>query len=355
VLLHLSLVPTASKTPMPRQCPPDVRRTRPPLRPGRRTVPRPSIPPLRAENRAKTNYYPEAIVRAAGMGARNLESVIAELVSVERPAGLLALSAAVTLGLYALGLLMLRVPALGGRYISVFPAALAVIFALAVYGRRSSVSALKLYLVTMLMSYVTIAALAAPPGFYTALASPSTVSQFVEQVDSFRSAYTTLPSMSFAIFRHNLEIDLLSYVPIVGAALLGFSMMDTSSLVWAVSASSMWSGYHLWYAYVLSILLAPDTFTEFSSYAIAMAGGFELYMALTGGGRRRLRLSLALLALSICLLYASAVIESWLILYVGLRRRRAAPDLNAKIRRRPVGGQCPRSAYTSTRSRAATP
>ncbi|MGB9733303.1 MAG: hypothetical protein ACP5RJ_03885 [Conexivisphaera sp.] len=252
---------------------------------------------------------------------KDLGSKLLDFVSIDGPFRLLAASAVLALVLYLIGIPLYRIPVISSKYPEIFPAASAILFALSIYGKSPSEAPrhnlLKMYLAAMLMSYATIAAVAAPPGFYTAMASPSTVSQFVNEVETFRSTYTTLPAMSFAIFTHNLEIDLLSYIPVAGAALFGFSMMGTSSLVWAAGASSMMAGNQLWYAYVLSVLLAPSTFTEFSSYAIAVVGGYTLYHALTAGDRRGIWISLALLAASVALLYASAMLEAWLILYVG--------------------------------------
>lgn len=250
-----------------------------------------------------------------------LGSRLLDLLNVERPLWLLALVAILMLALYALGLPLSEVHAIALKYPNVFSAAFAITFALSIYGKSmgegSAHRPLRIYLVSMLISYVTLAAIAAIPGIYTAMAARSLVTQFISEVETFRSTYTTLPSMSFAIFEHNLEIDLLSYIPVAGAALFGFSVMDTSSLVWATGAYSMLAGNRLWYAYVLSVLMAPDTFTEFSSYAIAVAGGYVLYRALTGGDRRGILISIALLASSIALLYASALLEASLILYVG--------------------------------------
>ncbi|MGC9191508.1 MAG: hypothetical protein ACP5GT_02420 [Conexivisphaera sp.] len=254
------------------------------------------------------------------MGIRGLGSRILDAVSVDRPLWMLAASVAVTLALYAIGLALRALPGVASRYIEAFPAAFAIVFAVSIYGRPLRPSPrrpLRVYAVSMAVAYATLAALAAPPGFYTALASPSTVTQFVGEVESFRSSYTTVPAMALAIFEHNLKIDAISYVPVAGAALFGFSLMETSSLVWAVGATSLWGGNRFWYAYVLSVLLAPATFTEFSSYALAVAGGHELYSALIRSDRGGLWLSLTLMVASVALLYASAVLEAWLIISVG--------------------------------------
>ncbi len=255
------------------------------------------------------------------MGGGTWASRLLDIVDIDRPLGLVAASVALVVALYALGIALSASSVISSKYWNVFPAAFAILYALSIYGRSArdepSHRPLRIYLTTMLLAYLTLLAIAAPPGYYVALASPSTVNGFLKEVESFRSTYTTLPSMSTAIFEHNLEIDLISYVPVAGAALLGFSIMETSSLVWAASSSSMMAGNPLWFSYVLSVIIAPDTFTEFSSYAIAVVGGYVLYTSLIKGDARGIWRSAALLAGSIALLYASAVLEAWLILNVG--------------------------------------
>ncbi|MDG7035653.1 MAG: hypothetical protein JRN53_01905 [Nitrososphaerota archaeon] len=250
---------------------------------------------------------------------------IARSIDISKPGYLFLWILLLTVVFYIIGILLFPSAIYGSAYFYAFPVSLGVIITIGLYYNKS-VGSLRIYLASMLIMYLIIAVVSSLPGNYLLATTPSTVQGFGNSIGNIRQTYTTIPSLSSEIFLNNIRIDLISYVPILGSFFLGYSIVNTGSLLWALSIS--YSQAHLsgWFLGLLAVIIAPDTFTEFSAYVLAAIGGIYLYRELTnkitfgsaGHGRGYLYRSLIFLLSSIGLLYGSALLEAFLIIKVGL-------------------------------------
>jgi hypothetical protein len=106
---------------------------------------------------------------------------------------------------------------------------------------------------------------------------------------------------------------------------LGIAIINTSSVVWGLSFTQFFSRNPYWFLGPFAVIIAPDTFTEFSSYILSLIGGLYLFKALAFYGaestvpRKTLYIkAFAYFAASLALLYLSAILEAFLILRLGL-------------------------------------
>ena len=250
---------------------------------------------------------------------------IARSIDISKPGYLFLWILLLTVVFYIIGILLFPSAIYGSAYFYAFPVSLGVIITIGLYYNKS-VGSLRIYLASMLIMYLIIAVVSSLPGNYLLATTPSTVQGFGNSIGNIRQTYTTIPSLSSEIFLNNIRIDLISYVPILGSFFLGYSIVNTGSLLWALSIS--YSQAHLsgWFLGLLAVIIAPDTFTEFSAYVLAAIGGIYLYRELTnkitfgstGQGMGYLYRSLIFLLSSIGLLYGSALLEAFLIIKVGL-------------------------------------
>jgi len=250
---------------------------------------------------------------------------IAGTLDIARPGYLFLWILLLTVLLYAIGTFLFPSPTDGSIFFYAFPVSFGIIITIGLYYNRG-VGSLKIYLASLLIMYLVIAVVSSLPGNYLLATTPSTVQGFGNSIGSIRQTYTTIPSLSSEIFLNNIRIDLISYVPLLGSFFLGYSIANTGSLLWALSIS--YSQAHLsgWFLGLLAVIIAPDTFTEFSAYVLAAIGGIYLYRELTnkitfgstGQSRRYLFKSLIFLLSSVGLLYGSALLEAYLIIKVGL-------------------------------------
>jgi len=250
----------------------------------------------------------------------NKENFISKIINVQKPYIIIPLVSLISLILMMAGLMFFNYSSAAGVYWYIFPVVIGFIFTAGIYYGRAERVALT-YAGTIALFYSFLIFIGAMPGFYMARFLPQTISSFEQTIVSVRTSYKTVLGMSSAIFLNNIRIDLMSYIPLVGPFILAMSMVDTASLMWGFSFTEMFSGNQFWYLGPMSVVLAPDTFTELSSYIIAMIGGIYLFKAANSNPETRAHYiikSLEYLAASVALLYGSAVLESFLIIRYGL-------------------------------------
>jgi len=247
-------------------------------------------------------------------------SLISKILNIQKPYILIPLITLISLILMIAGLIFFNYSAVSEVYWYIFPVIIGLIFTFAVYystGERQILT----YAGTILLFYSLLIFIGAMPGFYLSKLLPQTINSFEQTIISVREGHKTILGMANAIFLNNIRIDAMSFIPLIGPFVLSMSMVDTASMVWGLSFTEMYSGYHLWLLGPLSVVLAPDTFTELSSYIISMIGGLYLFKAANSNPPIRnayITKSLEYLASSIVLLYASALLESFLIIRYGL-------------------------------------
>ena len=110
------------------------------------------------------------------------------------------------------------------------------------------------------------------------------------------------------IFVNNFSICLLMFVPIIGP-ILGFIIFDTGVALGAIASVQ---GYPTWVG-LLSLVLTPVFWLEFTAYSTAMAEGIWLTRRLMQ--RRWLELKNTAILIGICaaILIVGAIVEVWLI------------------------------------------
>ena len=251
---------------------------------------------------------------------KNKDNFISRVINVQKPYIMIPLLALISLILMMAGLVFFNYSSAAGIYWYIFPVVIGFIFTVGIYYGSTERLALT-YAGTIALFYSFLIFIGAMPGFYLARFLPQTISSFEQTIASVRTSYKTVLGMASAIFLNNIRIDLMSYVPLIGPFILALSMIDTASLMWGLSFTEMFSGNQFWYLGPMSVVLAPDTFTELSSYIIAMIGGMYLFKAANSNPGSRAQYiikSLEYLAASVALLYGSAVLESFLIIRYGL-------------------------------------
>ncbi len=248
------------------------------------------------------------------------DNFISKILNIQKPYIMIPLIALISLILMMAGLMFFNYGAVADVYWYIFPVVIGFIFTLAIYYNSGERQALT-YAGTVLLFYSFLIFIGAMPGFYMAKFLPQTISSFEQTLISVRVSYKTVLGMASAIFLNNIRIDVMSFIPLIGPFILTMSMVDTASLMWGFSLTEMFSGNRLWFLGPVAVVLAPDTFTELSSYIIAMIGGLYLFKAANSIPETRnhyIIKSLEYLAGSIALLYGSAILESFLIIRYGL-------------------------------------
>jgi predicted nucleic acid-binding Zn ribbon protein len=111
------------------------------------------------------------------------------------------------------------------------------------------------------------------------------------------------------IFFNNFEICLLMFVPIVGLV-LGLGILFNTGV--ALGAIAYVQGYPVW-AGLLSLVITPVFWLEFTAYSIAIAESIWLTRRLMQ--RRWLELKNTAILIAICagILIVGAIVEVWLI------------------------------------------
>ncbi|MEM3248912.1 MAG: stage II sporulation protein M [Conexivisphaerales archaeon] len=247
-------------------------------------------------------------------------NMISKIFNVQKPYVLIPLITLISLILMIAGLIFFNYSTISEVYWYIFPVIIGFIFTFAIYYNTGERQVLT-YAGTILLFYSFLIFIGTMPGFYMAKLLPQSINSFEQTLLSVREGQNTILGMASVIFLNNIRIDVISFIPLIGPFVLSMSMVDTASLLWGLSFTEMYGGYHLWFLGPVSVVLAPDTFTELSSYIIAMIGGLYLFKAANAIPQMRNRYiikSMEYLAGSIIMLYGSAVLESFLIIRYGL-------------------------------------
>lgn len=220
--------------------------------------------------------------------------------------------------LFGIGMAAFNKEITANIYWPIFLLTLSVAFTLATYS-NPEVKATRMYVGTILLFYVMLAAAGALPGFYLSKFLQPAVQSAEGEIISIRESYRTVLGMGNAIFLNNVKIDAVSFLPLIGPFVLGFSLINTASIVWGISFSEI-SVTPYWFLGPLAVLLAPDTFTEFSSYVLSLIGGVYFFRGIVGPNRdmHKVVVGLEFFAASLALLYASALLEAFLIIQFNL-------------------------------------
>ena len=242
---------------------------------------------------------------------------------IAKPGRLFVWMLVVNVAIFLLGIFLFPYRSMYGIfYFYAFPLSTGLILAIASYRRDIRAGDLRIYISGLIILYLIVTIVSSMSGIYLLMSSPSTVNAYANDIAITRLRYDSVFSLSRDLFLENVVIDLISYVPIIGIFLLGYSVMSTGSLIWALNLS----GYHIHpltlYMGLLQTFLAPYTPMELASYGLAAYGGIYLIrligkkssIQVEGSNRKYLQQSLTLLFASIALLYISAVIEAILIL-----------------------------------------
>ncbi len=255
---------------------------------------------------------------------KNERSDISRFLNIEKPYFLVPIFTVISFILFWLGILFFSFSKLAEIYWYAFSIILALIFTYSVYSSEPFRS-IRVYAGSMILFYSLLIFIGTMPGYYMAKLLPEAVNQASQTITAIRTGYTTVLSMSLAIFSNNIKIDLISFIPFIGPFVLGIAIINTSSVVWGISFTELFSNNPYWFLGPFAVIIAPDTFTEFSSYILSMIGGLYLFKALAFSGnestasRDKLFMKAFLyLAASLALLYASAVLEAFLIIKLGL-------------------------------------
>ena len=120
-------------------------------------------------------------------------------------------------------------------------------------------------------------------------------------------------SLTEYIFFNNFSICLLMFVPLIGP-IIGFLILGNTGI--ALGAISSVQGYPVWIG-LLSLVLTPVFWLEFTAYSTAMAEGIWLTRRLMQ--RRWLTLKSTAILIGICagILIVGAIVEVWLITTFG--------------------------------------
>ncbi len=250
------------------------------------------------------------------------DSLLSRIINIEKPYFFVPVVALISFLLFWIGLMFFYVTPLSQIYWYAFSVLISLLFAFSVYADPSFRS-WKVYLGSIIFFYSMIIFIGAMPGYYMARMLPQAVSQANQTIVSIRTQYRSVFSMAGAIFSNNVRIDAVSFVPFVGPFVLAMAIVNTSSVVWGLTFTEMFSNNPYWFVGPLAVIIAPDTFTEFSSYVLSLIGGLYLFRALSSMSlpderNRSLVRAFTFLALSLALLYLSALLEAYLIIRFGL-------------------------------------
>ena len=247
-------------------------------------------------------------------------SSISKFINIEKPYILIPFFALISLVIFWLGIIFFSYTPFGGLYWYVFTVVLSLLFMISVYSSPQFRS-FRVYVGSILLFYSMLLFIGIMPGYYMAKLLPQAVSQANQTIVSIRTSYRSVFSMASAIFSNNVKIDIISFIPFVGPFVLGVAIVNTTSVVWGLSFTEYFSGNPYWFVGPIAVLIAPDTFTEFSSYVLSLIGGLYLFKALSRPqeerGKNLMKAFIYLIA-SLGLLYGSALLEAFLIIRFGL-------------------------------------
>ncbi len=220
--------------------------------------------------------------------------------------------------LFFVGMAVFNRPYMASIYWSIYLLTLSIVFTLATYS-NPEIRATRMYVGAILLFYLVLVAAGAMPGFYLSKFLATTVQSAENQILQVRESYRTIFGLGNAIFMNNVKIDAVSFLPLIGPFVLGFSIINTAAIVWGISFSEM-SVTPFWFFGPMAVILAPDTFTEFSSYILSLIGGAYLFKGITSPQRdmHKVIVGLEFFAASLALLYASALLEAFLIIAFNL-------------------------------------
>ena len=111
------------------------------------------------------------------------------------------------------------------------------------------------------------------------------------------------------IFQNNFQICLLMFIPFVGPILGLFILFDTGL---ALGAIAQVQGYPVWLG-LLSLLLTPVFWLEFTAYSTAIAESIWLTRRLMQKRWRELKNTAILIGICAVILIVGAIVEVWLI------------------------------------------
>jgi hypothetical protein len=129
------------------------------------------------------------------------------------------------------------------------------------------------------------------------------------QLNDTLNAHKSNGTLTEYIFLNNFEICLLMFVPVIGPVLGLIILFDTGVALGAIASVQ---GYPVAIG-LLSLILTPIFWLEFTAYSTAMAESIWLLRRLTQ--RRLLELKNTAILVGICaaILIAGAIVEAWLI------------------------------------------
>ena len=131
------------------------------------------------------------------------------------------------------------------------------------------------------------------------------VRQFMEQFEDLTKDLTALK-----IFVNNFTIASLSFIPFIGAGIMGFVIFQTGKFLGYISAQS---GMHPALLILFSVMTVYG-FMEFLGYGVAVSEGIILsYSIIKKNFRSEIRWLLISMGVSAALLLAAAALESFLI------------------------------------------
>jgi len=120
-------------------------------------------------------------------------------------------------------------------------------------------------------------------------------------------------SLTEYIFLNNFSICLVMFIPLIGP-IIGFIILGNTGV--ALGAIASVQGYPVWIE-LISLLLTPVFWLEFTAYSIAIAEGIWLTRRLTQRRWRELKNTAILIGICAVILIVSAIVEVWLITAFG--------------------------------------
>jgi hypothetical protein len=120
-------------------------------------------------------------------------------------------------------------------------------------------------------------------------------------------------SLTEYIFSNNFLICLLMFVPLIGP-IIGFIILGNTGI--ALGAISSVQGYPVWIG-LLSLVLTPVFWLEFTAYSTAMAEGIWLTHRLMKRRWFTLKSTAILIGICAAILIVGAIVEVWMITTFG--------------------------------------
>jgi uncharacterized membrane protein SpoIIM required for sporulation len=128
-------------------------------------------------------------------------------------------------------------------------------------------------------------------------------------LNSTLNSHKSNGSLTEYIFINNFSICLLMFVPVIGPV-IGFIILGNTGL--ALGAIASVQGYPVWVG-ILSLVITPVFWLEFTAYSTAMAESIWLTRRLMQRRWRELKNTAILIGICAAILVVGAVVEVWLI------------------------------------------